>query len=181
MSNLLPHPQQKEARRMYRVRIITTFLWLFTSVAIVGVLMLFSSFVLLQQQENIVEIESQTLAVERQNIENKDFTKIIADVRSRLSLFVRKDYRTVNIVEDVISPILEKHIKTIRIERIGYTTQNDVASVEIRGVAKNREQLLAFVNALRSIPNFEQVIVPISFFAERDTLDFVITFNLKTT
>lgn len=179
MSNLLPLAQQKQVRSLYRWRIVSTVLYMSTSVVLLSCAFVVVSFFVLEQREKSLEVEIMRAEQAKQNIEKEDFSKTINTVREELKLFSKHPLQTLHVVNDVVMPIMGVYNDTISISRIGYAVQTVTPKIEIRGIAKDRASLLSFVNKLRTVSNFRDVAVPISSFAEKDTLDFIITFELS--
>lgn len=181
MSNLLPTREQKGVRKLYIKRFFGVVFFALSLLLLVSSVLLMPPLFLLNETHAVLsQRKAELLAKETATIE-KELQESVKEVNTRLGLFV-DERPTSPLIASVIDPILEVQSEAITISSITFaqdSTQLDMASIDVTGKAETRDGLIAFTDALREVPQFENITVPVTSFIRDENVTFVVTFKAK--
>ncbi len=159
---------------MYKVRFFSVVLGLVAVLAVAATLLLIPSdyflhsgnVALTQKLAALNSAEIGTIATKQ--------AAVVQDINSRLAVF-QPTAPSSPLLASLIDPVIAAKPAKVKITDFSYAeAKGGTASVEIRGVAESREALLAFSDALRKVPNFTDVAVPIENFIKGSNIQFSI-------
>jgi hypothetical protein len=137
---------------------------------------LFSGLYMFVQVEYSIAGSSLSLLVEQdENQEYRETTERIRSVNTRVR--EASTAFTMGALSDIISLLYNSTPSEIKIEeiRVKQKTKDAHGTLNVRGIATTREDLLFFVQTMKNNPAFSEVIVPVSHFVSgRD-----VTFSLS--
>jgi Tfp pilus assembly protein PilN len=172
MFNLLPEHHKKAARMEYLLRMATVALYLCSAAVILGAVILIPAYVSTSLRIEEGERAKAALAAARSDAENP--AAVIATIK-----------RNVTILSALVQPVfVESIIERALTERpLGVTVaavtfQNGIngeGTLSIKGTARTRSSLVAFVRALEGVPYFSKVELPISNLAKNENIPFTMS------
>lgn len=174
MFNLLPEQEKKQIIGEYRARRTIVGLFFLFIVGLMSIIAIFPSFVLSGSRISGVETSLN-------NMKNSPIFKEEATLSSKLSeanlklVALRPPKRDVD-VSALFQAIVSRKKSTIRLTSFTYISAvgTTPGKVSISGIAKSREDLSAFVEDLKKIPEFKSVNLPVSSFTKDSNADFSI-------
>jgi hypothetical protein len=146
---------------------------------IVSMLLLFPSYFISKLEENIVENKLETFNKENPDLTNTNMDKIITDINTKLGILNNAEppYR---VNDKVFDNILTSRTLGITFSQILFNKKTaDSSTLEIHGIATNRDTLRNFKTALDNNPNFTNVELPVSNFLEKTNIAFTISITMK--
>lgn len=177
MSNLLPAQGKKIIRREYWLRALSV--WLFLISGAVGAVGIFFMPALL-----IVSSERQTVI---ENIQKEDANDRVAYTEAQKKIErANAIVRDIRAGKEIVLP--SKIVREVRgevssgITLVGISYEKGAGAeikLSVRGIAKTRQSLATFVDALKENANFAGATVPISDLALDADLPFVATVTLE--
>lgn len=174
MFNLLPQSQKKEAKREYHLRVLTVAFYLSGTALVAGGLLLAPSYVMVSLRIDAAEGAQQLLAGAKDD----------GDTPAAILAAVERDVRILNslatplTVEDTVSKALGIRPLGLTTTTIIYEEQGARGTLSVKGVAKSRNDLVAFVRALEAIPEFSNVELPISNLARNENIPFTLSLSV---
>jgi len=178
MLNLLKREKRYEIRKEYFRRLANvSILVLIISLVYYGVL-LFSGTFLINFEKQAVELESQNIANSDLQKQVTEYEKTLNHIKIEYGIFSKK----VMSPTFILAKLSEKTIAGIGLEAINLnkTNEDNVFNVEVRGVAKNRDILLAYSNSLQVESIFEGINIPLSSLTKNTDIPFTISMTAKT-
>lgn len=177
--NILPQEEKKFIHREYWLRFFTVLLNLITVLAVVASLLLFPSYFLSKTKENLVESRLEIFNMENPDLVDDNIDKITKDINSKL-LMLDKSKVSYQVSDKVLGSILSSRTNGIKFSQILFNKKSEKAdTLEVHGVASDRDSLRNFKTVLDSNPNFSEVNLPISDFLEKSDLTFTISITMK--
>lgn len=180
MQNLLPPLLREERIKSYKHKRLAALLVLLMIILITGSVFTGSFYFLVyfvRQDANleVVRLEEEIPDTEKQiNAEFLETTSFLGTI----TVFDR------GTTTASLSTLVEQFIPGVLVREILYEkTATDKAQISLRGVAEKRENLISFIERLRSVPNFTEVTSPVANLLKEEYLDFSITITevIKTT
>jgi type IV pilus assembly protein PilM len=182
--NILPQREKEAFIKEYWMRFSVILLNLIALVGFFAVVLLSPLYFLSQLKENLIQTELDKFNIENPNQINNSPDKMVSDINSKLKVLSMAENKY-QINETVIKNILSSYIDGITFSQILFNKQSeslpktDSLTLEIRGVAKDRDSLRNFKTVLDKNPNFLKVDLPISNFLEKSDLVFNVKITLK--
>lgn len=175
MLSFLPLQEQKRIRRMYYKRVATVVAIVLVVVSIVGLIALIPSYYLAQNKKAVLEQEFSAF-METGSLENEtDPRAVLSAMRTRMRVLHGLPEST---LLSNVSVMLEETTNGIAITEIRYArADGDRAQFVVKGVARTRDELVAYQEALADREVFSAVELPISFLAHDTDVDFQITID----
>jgi len=173
MINLIPIKEKKAIRKFFFYRFLVVFFTMLGFLVVVSIILLVPSYFFSLQKDVSV---NQALEVEKDQAMpeiDQQAQVAIKELDTRLSLLEKARQNTYVFSEKVVKELLADKISGIKISQISY--QNDSSkgrTVNITGIAQNREQLLLFRQALENDSLFKNVDLPISNFVKDSNIEF---------
>jgi len=177
--NILPSAEKKKLCQNYWIRFFTIFLNLAALIGLLTIFLLIPSYFLSKLQEDMVDQKIEIFNQENLGLIENDTDKIIPDINSKLTV-LNKNINSVQFGKNILENILSVRNQGITFSQIIFN--KDLASgsvLEIKGVAKSRDDLRNFKTALDNTQNYSEVYLPISNFIEKNDLNFNILIKLK--
>lgn len=173
MFTLLPEQYKKRLFKEYRIRLVTVFLFFVSMFFLISTALLFPSYISLSSEKSLYEVESKNLKKQIELKDKEGLATTLAKIQSNLSL--AKPNETA--IYRAIGAILNQTNTNISITSIGYTRGGAGAqsSLNLQGVAKNRESLIGFSNNLKKELIFSSVNLPVSNLAKQTDVKFNLT------
>lgn len=187
MFNLLPENHKAGNRREYRRRRLTIYMAvsLFLIVVFDAFLSATYYFLYIKREENKAE-----LANRKGKFESEEYDKIVADMNILNEQVVFLNAKSMPLfVNNVVDFIVDHSGSGIKVEGMSFggvqtaqirDTKNSKTEVvrfweiNVRGVARSRDTLRAFLTALEQNPSVSKVETPVSNFTQREDLEFAI-------
>lgn len=172
MSNLLPTAGKNAVRLEYWVRACSVWAILCGFVSLAIVLMLGSTYLLFSSRLESVKIETAQKA--------SDATTSFQEAKNaivRANKFANKLSQTSGLpnASKVLSELDTELAPEITLTAVSLAPQENTLELEVRGVARTREALAAFVERLKRNPYFADARVPVSDLAKAADAPFGIT------
>lgn len=172
--NLLPEDAQASLKLEYRLRTGTLYALGVCAAIIVGMVGLFSVWVLLQSDEARLSAEQGDLATQNQARGKTPAKVIITETREKLSVLSSRAQAP--LPSSVFDTIIAAKLPGLSITKISYTAADGkLSGAEVTGVAAAREDLIAFTNGLQASGVFGGVDLPVDVFARSANIPFTIT------
>lgn len=187
MFNLLPENHKAGNKREYRRRRLTIYMAvsLFLIVVFDAFLSATYYFLYIKREENKAE-----LANRKGKFESEEYDKIVADMNILNEQVVFLNAKSMPLfVNNVVDFIVDRSGSGVKVEGISFggiqtaqirDTKNSKTEVirfweiNVRGVARSRDTLRAFLTVLEQNPSVDKVETPVSNFTQREDLEFAI-------
>ncbi len=174
MLNLLPLEEKKRVRKEYRFRLVLVIALFFLALGAIAVVTLLPAYIL--EKAQLAEWSSQTEVGSSSTV-----SQAITPSESKVKELI--PYLSTRItamngtpkVSEIINRILNKKSSTLIITTIRWNPEG----VGIVGIAKTRNDLIAFYKALKEDIFFKEVIFPIDDIAKSTNNDFTIELKFK--
>jgi Tfp pilus assembly protein PilN len=175
MFNLLTIEEKKLLRKEYRQRKISVFAWVMFLVAVGAIAMLAPSYIVSKYRLFMVKQEADIVTASIQG----DAKSIEQSVEQSEKISQR-----ISTVSTVAPSVWLEQINSVRpggvsVEMFNFTSAaNNTFNVEIQGMAKTRNGLLAFERALKNVAHFSNVTVPIALYTKESNIPFTVSFSV---
>ncbi len=180
--NILPKEEKVFLKKEYWMRFFTMCLNLVAIVGVIAIILLLPTYFLSQSKEMFVEDSLAIFNKENRELSSDNIDKTINDINSKLSI-LDKEGAPYLVSDKIIDDILASQTPGITFSQILFNKQITKilgsSSLEIHGVATNRDTLRSFKTNLDNNPNFSEVDLPISNFLEKTNLPFTISIIIK--
>jgi Tfp pilus assembly protein PilN len=173
MFNLLPEKDKKKLWREYTFRRVIVSLFFIAVIGLVILIFAAPSLILSISKQNEVirridALKQSTLFNESDSLNRKLTTE-------SLKIRALKPSNSSVTVAELVKTVIARKGEGIRIKNISYSRNPDgQSSINLSGVAQDREKLLEFTQSLESEGWFEKADLPVSSFAKDQDLDFSI-------
>lgn len=178
MINVLPQEQKRVLKKEYFIRLLSTYFFLITILALVSTALLLPTYTLSKSKESLLENELIKFDKDNPDLSTDELEKVILDINSKLALLDSMGSES-EVSHGVIDRFLKIEKKDISIDKIFYIYGEEKSTLEIVGLAKNRASLNNFKTALEDSGLYENIDLPISNFVKPNDIDFNIKFDLK--
>lgn len=177
--NILPLSEKRNIKTEYWMRFTVVVLNLLSILGVLFILLLFPSYFLSKTRESIVERQLQVFNQDNPDIAKQDITKTKDEINNKLRTIINSSPKY-TISDKILENILKNKTSGIVFLQIVLNKDADgLSSVQLRGIAKNRDSLRNFKTQLESNSEFLNIDLPISNFLEKENLNFTISFNIK--
>jgi len=176
--NVLPPNKKSLLHREYWIRLFTVMLNLVTVLSIVASILLFPSYFLSKLKEGLVESRLEAFNRDNPDLKNGNLNTTISDINLKLENLA-KYQPTYSVSEKVFNNILSSRTEGITFSQILFNKKGDISTLDIHGIATNRDALRNFKSTLDNNQNFSVVNLPISDFLEKSNLPFTISITIK--
>jgi Tfp pilus assembly protein PilN len=177
MFNLLPEPEKKQILNEYSTRRLDVALFFLFIIGLISVISIFPSFVLssvkvTDSKRNIDAIKNSSILKEADQLNSQ-----LSQANQKL-LALRPPKQEIS-MSTIFQAVIADKSTNVRLS--SFLLQNGTGAtgdkVIVRGVARTREDLSAFVSQLKKDPLFTNVDLPVSSFAKDQNADFSITIS----
>lgn len=177
--NVLPIEEKKEIRSQYLIRLMTIFFNVLSLFGVFAILLLIPSYSLSVYKEDLAEKKLEEFNTENPLISTINIDKTINEINSKLLFLSNKDLKP-DTFDKVFGFLLNNKPSGITFSQILYNKRTDGSLLlEVHGIAINRSILRDFKNTLDSNKNYNEVVLPISNFLEKNDLNFTISIVIK--
>jgi hypothetical protein len=176
MLNLLNREKRYYLRREYLGRLSNVFLGILIFCLVFYLILMVSNNFLVSFEKIAVENETNSLSKSSFQKELDDYEKSIKHLQNEYNIFSK------NIVNptEVIFILKTKEMPGINLTAISFQkTEEGLVKLEIKGISKNRDTLVNYVNNLKTTSLFKDVNVPISSLAKSIDIPFSISTSAK--
>lgn len=176
MINLLTDDGKGVVRREYRTRLIAVFLWMCTSVLLLGALALLPSYFLSAAKQEAATEELALIASPSGGSAGTPAAELSLAREMLLALSATlSDIQPSQRITDMLA-VRPAGITVLQFE---YTALSSEETVRIQGVAANRDALIAFRKKLSEIPLVSSVELPVSNLAKSTKIEYVLTVHIS--
>ena len=171
MHNLLTEEAQKDVIKEYRFRFLSVLSGFFTLVFVVGSVLLVPSYMLVLTQKSGLKTELEIAKKLQEDNGNDNFSSSARSVEDKIKILSSVDSQ--NEAPDLLfRKIMEEMGESVKLNDFSYTETEGQLSIKIDGVAKNRDELLAFRNRLRQKQPFTSADFPVELLAKDEDIRF---------
>lgn len=172
MINLIPPKAKKSLQMEYWLRVLTTWLFLWSFALVCGASALIPAYVLIESQSSVYEASATEVSQKIADYKSVTTELVRASQQARYVL----DERDVASVSSLITLIEELEGSEIQLTNVAVSRQDkSIAPIQLSGVAVDRQALASFRDALLAQPLFTNVDLPISNLARDKEIPFSIT------
>lgn len=176
MINLIPNEEKKKTARDFYLRLITLFfIMLGLSLAVTSTAIL-PSYFLSSIEKDFINSKLESQKNESVSLADQNTSAVVGDLKNKLGLIEKIEKNKSIFSQKIINEILLKKMPNIKITGIFY--QNNSRSgktINISGIAPNREGLLLFRRILEDNTAFSKVNLPISNFIKGSDIKFYLS------
>jgi hypothetical protein len=179
MINLLPEKEKIALRKEYRLRFIIVAEWMLLIVILGAAVLMAPSYLLSYSKRKSTESIYSKPATEKQQ-EYIELNRKITSGKALISLL--KPVKPPLVVSDLIAVVTKHHVKNaISVTDIFYAfTEPSTTKIQVRGIAKTRQNLIDFKSALEQEPSIEKADFPVANLAKDSNIDFTLTLTIRT-
>ncbi len=153
---------------------LTTVVFIMLSVSLwIASIAILPSYFISSAEENSINTELKSQASESNILPDQKTLTVIKDLKNKLTLIENAQKNELTFSQRVINEIILK--KTPQIKIVGISYQKDLQTgetINVHGIAPNREALLLFRQALEDDTAFSKVDLPISNFVQGSNIKF---------
>ena len=172
MSNLLLAEQKKILRQAYLMRAVTVVLFFVFALLLFALIALVPSYFATKLQAEVIESEMRELQDDAFPVkESEQLATSVREITERTEI-LKKWFAETFMYNNILKVIAERQ-KGIAIT--AFSSQRKGASMVVSGTARERDDLLAFKNALEKSKKFKTIELPVSNLAQKEDIDFSIT------
>lgn len=177
MINLLSLQEKKKHLTEYRFRLGVVAMFAAVSLTGSSLILLAPSYVLALYKANftadeVVRLESKV----KRDTQEKEIDAQIKDINRKIDIYLKLGKSGRLKVSDVVSRIVAVRQDTIKISSIMYDSALGERVVLV-GVARDRESLASFVDALHKEGTFSSINLPISSYVKSKDIDFSVVLD----
>jgi hypothetical protein len=183
MANILPSSYKHHLRTEYRLRFASVILFLLVVVLVVLLVLILPAYLIVQSDVRSAQSEVAVLASgdDESVPAADDGSDVIALVKRELAaLGTRPQEEPSKLISAVINVT---NSSAITLDRLNYEVASADApgTLVVGGQAADRDNLIAFSQALEKLPQVAAVDLPVSQLASDSDIDFTITVTLPST
>jgi len=177
MTNLIPPESKKQLVRLYIVRLMSAWMFLWSVSLFVGASLLYPTYLLITGT-SAAYIETAAAVTERTEV----YDVIVADLNQsslEAKLIIRSNQKSSlsNLLEDIWSVNgLGVEIASISLLR----SETGIEPIRLTGEASNRQALALFRDRIEALAYVSEVNLPIGNLAENQDIDFTITVSVNS-
>jgi len=176
MFNLLPLSEKIKIRHEYIMRfLVVAFFFLFITVCI-GMILLFPSYLISKSKEKAARQTNEALEKSLQARDDSGFQALLKQTGDKIKVLTESP-KAVGIT-DIFDHILDKKSSLIKLTNISFSDDGNNAEIILKGMASDRDSLLAFTKQIEKDSLFSKVDLPISNFTKDKNIDFSLKINL---
>ncbi len=207
--NILPDQEKKILRREYWMRFFAVSFNLIALIGVLSIILLFPSYFISKSEEKSIKNQVEIFDKDNPELIYNNMDKKIKEINSKLEILdkAKVPYQVSSgVIDNILSnktdgitfsqilfskkivEVLEESKTTEKLPtdetaeaepEVKKKKKIEISTLEIYGVAKNRDSLRNFKTALDNNPTFSEVNLPISNFLEKKDLSFTVSITLK--
>ena len=177
MINLLPVDEKKRIAKLYIIRLVSAVFVLMTLAVFAGYILMIPSYFLTDTKEGLVEQERELLESSQEYIEFDSLRDTVRIVNERLETMKRDSEPFV--YSQLITKLLLLKTENVTISSIAYAKQAEYMQVDLRGQARDRADLVEFIQVLESDKDVDVTSAPVSNYVASDDLSYILQVNIS--
>ncbi len=178
MLHLLTEEHRQKVVHEYKMRIAIVCVFGLLFVTLIGAVFILPTFFLAHEKYSELLVKKQILDVQLASNEETKSSEVIKNTTSALD--VLKMFSQTQSFGDSLASVVGKVPQGIQIQNSIITSSDkDTLVIDIAGKADTRKNLVTFEQQLKSIPNMQEVIIPLASFAKEKNIDFSIKIILS--
>ncbi len=173
MINLLPYKEKRSIEKIRTIRLVTTSLFGFVCIVIVGMVLLIPTFITINSRYSITKKQISDLQKASSittDVDLNSFGNRVRGVDSKLASTLGTQPTA---YVDIIKGLVPKGVL------VNQFSASSAPSVSVSGVVDNRETLQSFIKVLESDGRIAAVNSPVSNFIKSKNSDFMLTITFK--
>lgn len=175
MINLIPEQQKKNIQNEYYMYIARYALLHIALLACVSIVFLFPSYILSTSKRNAAQSEITSLKQGETFALAEELKNTTAKINEKLSIFPKNPILS-SVVSEVVIEVEKVLPQAVTLSGIRIVSNTEaLRTVEVSGIARNRDTLLSFVGKLEKVPSFKGVTLPVSSYAKGSNISFSIS------
>ncbi len=169
--NLLSPSEKTESYLLWKYNIIKNFILIILTVSFVISLVLFASKIILMKRFAEVELQSESINISHQNINNKvnAYNKKLQNIFNMQTEFIPWS-KTLNTINQLL-------VENVIIERMELNINEN--SFLLSGFAYTREDLLNLQESLKKCDLLENISLPLRTLLKKDNINFTLTADIN--
>ena len=177
MSNLLPRASKRAVITEYRVRLMTSWLFMFAIAFFLVAWMLLPTYIFVSSELSTAEGAFQKQSKDT----NTTYDSTLKAIREANSIGARLAKNNVNVeVTDVLKEINKELGPNVQFVGFSFARQGTAAPlIELHGIASTRDDLSQFVGRLKANPFIADATVPFAELAQATNAAFTATVHLR--
>jgi hypothetical protein len=174
--NLLPEEIQKKLLQEYHLRFSALLLILFSTICVVGVILLIPSYFLLFQKRSGFQLEIASLRSDQEDSSRQSSATAFRNLEEKMKALNILDSNR-ELPHVLFEKIVEDRGASISIQRFSSRLVGSTTEITVEGVAKTRDDLIAFKDRIKKKEPFTFVEFPPELLAKSKDMHFLM--NIK--
>lgn len=175
MFNLLPTIEKKKILNEYRIRLTIIIIIAIGALVLASLELLVPSYFLASIKNKNAQATVEILEEKYgDNTKEKELAVVIKNINKKIMLLGGEETATSLTPTELIDTVLGINDGDIKMGTISYDLAKGKERVIVSGVARNRDSLSSFVEALKDEPSFTTVTLPISSYVKSKDISFSI-------
>ncbi len=173
MINLLPPSSQKRLTREYLARLLLVSEVALIGIVIISIVAALPSYISASARRSVLEKQKAIAEGSAARATEGNVAESLKKIQALLDRAV--EYANPVTPTDHIEALLRARTSGITFSLINYqATSPKQITISVNGIAETRNNLVAFISGLRSIPTFSKVDLPVSDLADADHIPFTL-------
>ncbi|HET8575364.1 MAG TPA: PilN domain-containing protein [Candidatus Paceibacterota bacterium] len=182
MINLLPQVEKEKLRREYFLRLAVIALISLFFLLLIACVLLMPTFLLTHSKLSITQNEAVALKHSTAGVQKAQYEAVVKQTNDRVNQLLNAPAELQ--MRDLVRSILGVRGDRITLSAFVYQSavagsKGESARIQIQGVAKNRDELIAFQTRLQSSGHFSDVSLPISSLVSDTNIPFTMDLTPK--
>jgi Tfp pilus assembly protein PilN len=161
MINLLPTYEKKKLRKEYRLRFWVLALFLVFMIFFIANVLLVPSLVLSSVKYSITQDKIQKLKESNAGKQKVQLEATVKQTNDQVRILSLKSANTIDL-QTIVGAITKSAGGNIKLLGILYQQKDKGDVFDIEGIAKNRQDLIAYRDGLQNMKEFSSVVLPVS-------------------
>lgn len=173
MLNIIPTEEKKKILTEYRIRLSIVSILAVVALILASLVLLAPSYLLTVSKYNSTSAQLAYQASQQgPSGQQKEVDTQVRAVNKNISLFLGTGAQDRLSPPDVIEKIIGIKSSDIKLEEFSYDVNGGQERIVINGTAANRDELAAFVQALKKDQAYNSVELPVSSYVKSTNIDF---------
>ncbi|QQR76875.1 hypothetical protein IPJ63_01255 [Candidatus Nomurabacteria bacterium] len=179
MINLLPFEQRNLIEHNYKMRFVVVIIFFITILLLVAIIFLIPSFVVVNSKLKAAENNLESIKSTEGFKNDETLSDIIKDINVQVDKIALEE-KDLSFVDQIILPVVKLKPSQLSLTEFLITHQDkNNIMVQVGGQSPDRDTLLRFVNSLEEVPDFKDVLLPISDYVPGEDIDFSVSFKIQ--
>lgn len=172
--NLLPEEIQKKLLQEYHLRFSALLLILFAAICVIGVILLVPSYFLLFQKRSSFQLEIASLRNDQEDSSRKSSATAFRNLDEKMKALNILDSNR-ELPHVLFEKIIEDRGSSVTIQRFSSRLVGSTTEITVEGVAKTRDDLIAFKDRIKKKEPFTSVEFPPELLAKSKDVHFLMS------